>query len=190
MSDKPDSSPAPLQRLPIVGVMGSGTSEYADIAEPLGTWLAGLPVHLLTGGGPGVMTAVSRAFATVEPRQGSVIGIVPGTATDSGYLAKPGYPNPHVEIPLYTHLPLSGEQGCEPMSRNHINVLSSDLIIALPGGTGTLSEVTLALRYGKPLVALLPVGFDIPGLSTDVPRARGLAAVQAFVMQHLSAQDN
>lgn len=180
------SDPPSSRRLPIVGVMGSGTFEHDDIAGPLGGWLAGLPVHLLTGGGPGVMTAVSRAFSAVAGRRGAVIGVIPGAATEAGYAPKAGYPNPFVEIPVFTHLPLSGDQGCEPLSRNHINVLSADLIIALPGGAGTLSEATLALRYGKPLVALLPTGTDLPGLPADVPRARSLPAVQAFVVQYLS----
>ena len=50
------------ERLPIVGVMGSGSHPHADLAEPLGRWLAAQGVHLLTGGGAGVMEAVSRAF--------------------------------------------------------------------------------------------------------------------------------
>src|SRR5690606_16565050 len=44
------------RRLPIVGVMGSGSSASA-LAEPLGAALAELPIHLLTGGGAGVMAA-------------------------------------------------------------------------------------------------------------------------------------
>jgi len=31
-------------------------------------------------------------------------------------------------------------------SRNHINILSSDVVIALPGSKGTYSEVMLAIR--------------------------------------------
>ena len=64
--------PPPAARRPIVGVMGSGTEEYADLADPLGRWLAAFGVHLLTGGGRGVMAAVGRAFHAVTPRAGSV----------------------------------------------------------------------------------------------------------------------
>jgi uncharacterized protein (TIGR00725 family) len=44
-------------------------------------------------------------------------------------------------------------------ARNAINVLSSDVVIALPGGSGTLSEVALGLKAGKTVIA---VGWD-PG---------------------------
>ena len=43
-----------MKRLPIVGVMGSGSESYSDQAARLGRWLAKQDVHLLTGGGGGV----------------------------------------------------------------------------------------------------------------------------------------
>lgn len=43
-----------------------------------------------------------------------------------------------------THLPLSGPFGTEDRSRNHISILSSDVVVALPGGDGTSSELQLA----------------------------------------------
>jgi uncharacterized protein (TIGR00725 family) len=162
------------KRLPIVGVMGSGTSEHAERAEPLGRWLAALGTHLLTGGGGGVMAAVSRGFHGVRERRGIVIGVIPGGA-------RSGYPNPWVELPIFTHLPLTGERGTEAMSRNHVNVLSSDVIVALPGGAGTASEVRLALRYRRPLIAYVDHDHDIPDLPPEVPRAGDLEAVAAFV---------
>ena len=66
-----------IRRIPIVGVMGSGSSPHAERAAPIGRWLAELGVHLLTGGGGGVMAAVSQAFSETQPRLGSVIGIIP-----------------------------------------------------------------------------------------------------------------
>ena len=39
-------------------------------------------------------------------------------------------------------------------SRNHINILTSDLVILLPGGEGTASEAELAVRYNKSVIAL------------------------------------
>jgi predicted Rossmann-fold nucleotide-binding protein len=45
-----------------VGVMGSGTHEHDALGREIGQLLARLGVNLLTGGGPGVMTSVSRAF--------------------------------------------------------------------------------------------------------------------------------
>ncbi|HUT02907.1 MAG TPA: DNA-binding protein, partial [bacterium] len=48
-----------VRRLPIVGVLGSGSEPHEEKAKPLGEWLAREGVHLLTGGGGGVMEAVS-----------------------------------------------------------------------------------------------------------------------------------
>ncbi len=166
-------------RLPIVGVMGSGSDPHLERAAPLGRWLADEGVHLLTGAGGGVMTAVSESFHRVPIRKGSTIGIIPYDRPNKG--PKHGYPNPWVEIPIYTHLGLSGDRGTDSMSRNHINVLTSDVIVALPGGEGTASEVELALRYGRPIVAFVESEHEIPGLASAVPIARNIETVRASV---------
>ena len=173
-------------RLPIVGVLGSGSEPHEEKAKPLGEWLACEGVHLLTGGGGGVMEAVSRAFHHVSPRKGLVIGILPGTVTGSGYSPRPGYPNRWVEIPICTHLPKSGVEGTDLLSRNHINVLSADVVVALPGSHGTASEVALALGYKKPLIAYLEEREGVPNLPDKVEVTSGLKAVKAFVRAHLS----
>lgn len=165
-------------RLPIVGVMGAGRDVALERAEEAGAMLAEMGVHLLTGGGPGVMAAASRGFARVEGRKGCVIGVLPsGRGTE--------YPNPWVEILIRTHLPLSGEQGEDALSRNHINVLSADAVVTLPGGAGTLSEVRLALRYGKPLVAYLKRRDEIPGLPDEVRTVSTLEELRAFLEETL-----
>ncbi len=146
---------APLGRLPVVGVMGSGVDAHETLAVPLGRRLAGLGVHLLTGGGRGVMTSVSRAFAEVEDRVGLVIGVLPSIRDESagdyyvGPKPPPGYPNPWVELPIRTHL---GKTYADADSRNHVNVLSSDVVVALPGSLGTTSEIALAVCYSRPVV--------------------------------------
>ncbi len=96
-------STSAMRRRPIVGVMGSGSDEQTDLAEPLGHLLARLQVHLLTGGGRGVMNAVSRAFARTPDRDGSVIGIIP-CREDDPRSPRSGYPNEWVEIP-HPHTP-------------------------------------------------------------------------------------
>lgn len=168
-----------MSRLPIVGVMGSSEHSHAERAAALGRWLAEAGVHLLTGGGWGAMAAVSEAFHRVRDRKGVVIGILPGRPGAQG--SSGGYPNPWVEIPIVTHLPFTGAQGTDPLSRNHLNVLSSDVIVALPGGAGTLSEVLLARRYGRPLVAWLEARNEILGLPDDVPVESDFDRVKAFV---------
>jgi uncharacterized protein (TIGR00725 family) len=156
-----------------VGVLGSGTEEHADLAREVGALLARLGVNLLTGAGGGVMTAVSRAYTASARTCGICIGIVPCSPEDP---ARPraGYPNPYVELPIYTHLPKSGGEGASALSRNHINVLSAAALVALPGGAGTASEIALAVRYGKPVIAYGPEALG-------VPRARTIREVEAFL---------
>jgi len=168
-------------RRPVVGVMGSSTQAFEDLAAPLGRWLASAGVHLLTGGGVGTMDAVSRAFAAVRPRDGLVVGVLPADLPDGIAVPRAGYPNPAVELAIFTHLPLSGITGTDPRSRNHINILSSDVVIVLPGNEGTESEMTLAVRYGKPVIAFFgdhEVGWRPP---EGVPVARTMAEVELFV---------
>ncbi len=157
------------------------------------------------------MAAVSKTFYDTTNRQGLVIGILRGDESleeskdggpnpkDRGPNPKDRYPKPRdaypnpkhgyanqwVEIPVLTHLPLSGERGMEPMSRNHINVLTSDVIVALPGDAGTLSEVRLAVRYGRPVIAFVKSDHGIPGLPKGVPISSSLREVQTFVLAQL-----
>ena len=173
----------PTPRLPIVGVMGSGEDSHEDLARPLGEWLASQAVHLLTGGGAGVMAAVSEAFHSVKDRRGLTIGIVP--CQEDSPDPPPGYPNPWIEIPIHTHLPKSAAKTTGPDSRNPINILSSAVIIALPGSLGTSSEVSLALHYGRPLIALVHNRSDIPNLEKQVGATEDLDEVKEFVRRHL-----
>jgi len=165
-----------VRRRPIVGVMGSGTEPHEAAAAVLGRLLASRGVDLLTGGGRGVMASVSRAFAETPGRTGLVIGILPGDPEPP-----PGYPNLWVEIVIRTHLPWSGDRGTDPRSRNHVNVLSSDAVIALPGGAGTRSELVLAGRYGRPAIAFGAAWHDAAGLPPGVRLAACVDEVAAFL---------
>ena len=172
---------ADRRRRPVAGVMGSSAQAFEDLAEPLGRWLASIGVHLLTGGGVGTMEAVSRAFASVQPRAGLVVGVLPADLPDGVAVPRAGYPNPSVELAIFTHLPLSGITGTDPRSRNHINILSSDVVVVLPGSEGTESEMTLAVRYRKPVIAFFgehEVDWRPPA---GVPVARTIDEVEAFV---------
>jgi len=143
----------PLHRRPLVAVIGSGMlHEHSELAEAVGRLVADMGFHLLTGGGLGVMQDACRGFASVADRAGLSIGIIPRALEEDG--PKPGYPNPWVEVPIFTHLPGAGGPDA-PDSRNPINVLSAWRILALPGGRGTLAEAQLAARHGKPILALV-----------------------------------
>lgn len=149
------------KKIPVIGVMGSAKDPYSDKTSRLGHWIAESGYHLLTGGGGGVMSAVSKAFFETENRAGFSIGVIPGEYKDNRYQALADYPNPWIEIPIYTHLPLSGSKGTTALSRNHINILSSNVIVALPGEAGTKSEIILALKYHKPLLGYFKNSFDV-----------------------------
>ena len=126
------------------------------------------------------MAAVSQAFHEVEERRGLVIGVLRAAARGSSE-QRAGYPNPWVELAIRTHLPLSGGEGADIASRNHINVLTADVVIALPGARGTQSEVELALRYRRPLIAYLRDRSEIPDLSNAVVVTAELDEVKSFV---------
>lgn len=165
----------------IVAVMGSGTEAHRELAEPLGRCLAARGCHLLTGAGAGAMRAVAEAFVSTPGRVGLSIGVVPGWIDDRGaHHDKPGYPNAFVEIAIRTHLPLSGEQGEDPRSRNHVNVLSASAVVIVPGGAGTRSEAVLAERYGRAVIAFGPPE-AFATFPPTLPRAPRLADVERFL---------
>ena len=161
--------------------MGSGREPHTERARRVGEWIAREGYHLLTGGGAGVMAAVAEAFVRVEPRRGLAIGILPAAAGGRAGAAPPGYPNPWVEIAVRTHLDQVGPDGAGSASRNHLNVLSSTVVIVLPGGEGTASEARLAMRYGRPCIAWLSERGDVPGLPAAIPVETEFSAIRTFV---------
>jgi len=174
----------------VIGVMGSGKQAWPELAEPLGQWIARAGHHLLTGGGGGVMTSVSRAFHQTPGRPGRCIGILP-TRPDAahGFAPLDGYPNPFVEIPIVTPLPrfdaADGDTG--RLTRNHVNILSSDVVIALPGSQGTRDEIGLGLAFGKPVVGFGPAdAFEL--LPRPMPVMQDLDEVIGFVAKALARQ--
>ena len=63
-----------------------------------------------------------------------------------------GYPNEFVDIPIYTGM---------SDARNVINAKTPHIMIALSGGSGTLSEIAIALKSGIPVVGLHCPKFEI-----------------------------
>jgi predicted Rossmann-fold nucleotide-binding protein len=158
----------------IVGVMASGDdslgNEHGNLGEKVGSAIAELGFHLLTGGGGGLMTPVGQAFLKkkrkllrAKRRAGYLISILraeelPQLNEDGKRSWKANADNGLGEIVIRTHLPFSGNKGSDPLSRNHINALTADLVVILPGGSGTLSELQLASEYGKDIMIYLGEG--------------------------------
>jgi hypothetical protein len=131
-----------------IGVIGSGRSHptWDKWAAVVGREIAKAGCTLVCGGLSGVMAAAAQA---AKEAGGTTIGILPG--------ADPREANPGITISIPTGL---GE------GRNLLVVQSSDVLIAIGGGAGTLSEIGFALKLHKPLVLLgswkitLPEGAD------------------------------
>lgn len=166
--------------------MGSHTEPWTEFAAPLGRWIAEQGHHLLTGAGTGTMAAVAEAFCAVASRRGVSIGVVPTFPDNNGgYFSKPGYPNPWIEVPIYSPLPSYDGTPQMELSRNHINVMTSHVVIALPGSKGTQNEVELALRYKKP-VALFGPEKSFDGFPPLIERCETLEGITKFVGKQLT----
>jgi len=119
-----------------VAVVGPGEASPAELhtAEEVGAGLAAAGAVVVTGGLGGVMEAACRG---ARSRRGRTLGILPGDDRDAA--------NGWVEIAVATGL---GEL------RNGLVVRAADAVVAIGGGHGTLSEVALALKLGRPVVGL------------------------------------
>ena len=170
-----------FESLAVIGVMGSRRFSHRERSRCVGRWIAQSGYHLLTGGGGGVMAAVSEAFVGTSPRKGRVIGVLPSSIQHVGEPPS-GYPNRWVEIVIRTHLNKRGSEGARSGSRNHVNVLSSDVVIVLPGAEGTASEAQLALDYGRPCVAYLDDRSQVLDLPLSVPVESDFERVKQFVL--------
>jgi hypothetical protein len=122
----------------IIGVMGGSvcTPEEYALARTVGAMVAARGFVLLCGGGGGVMEAAARG---AKEAGGLTLGVLPGSD------ARESPPNPYLDLAVFTGL---------SDARNAVNVKSSEAVIAIGGGPGTLSEIGLALRNGKPVFAL------------------------------------
>lgn len=173
-----------LRKRPIVGVVGSHTDEWADLSAPIGRYIAESGCHLLTGAGGGVMSAVSEAFTKCGDRDGLCIGIQPMEGHEGYGLLEEYYPNPHIELPIVTMLDNAAKGDIMPYSRNMVNIMTSNAIIALPGWHGTKNEVSLALQYRKPLVLFGPED-AFESFPEEPCRAETLDEIKGFLREAL-----
>jgi len=124
--------------MPYVGVVGRGGSDVPaavlSTAEAVGRAVAEAGAVLVCGGRDGVMEAACRG---ARAGGGLTVGILPGLDR--------GEANPFVDVVLPTGL---GE------ARNALVARAADVLIAVDGGYGTLSEIALALAAGTPVVGV------------------------------------
>jgi uncharacterized protein (TIGR00725 family) len=116
-----------------VAVVGSG-AEWEATAEEVGRLLAERGCTVVTGGLDEVMAAAHRGAKSAG---GATVAILPGETRDAA--------NPwadHVVVTGIGH------------ARNLAVAASGDAVIAVGGSYGTIAEMALALRLGRPVVAL------------------------------------
>lgn len=136
----------------VIGVMGGAVANDSVTANAyeVGRLIAEKGWVLLNGGrDAGVMAASAMGASEAD---GLVIGVLPGESAAAV--------SPFVDVAIPTGM---GD------ARNVINVLASTVVIALPGGAGTISEVALALKSGRTVIAL---DFEL-GTAFDTYYAKG-----------------
>ncbi len=153
----------------IIGVIGSsvGAPEQLRLAESVGRLIAQRDAVLLCGGMTGVMAAAARG---AQQAGGLTIGILPGAN------AHESPPNEFIQIPLFTGM----REG-----RNYLIACASEGLIAIGGGYGTLSEIALGLRMGKPVVLLDSWQFQMRGEPIAVPTAANAEEAVAKLWEQL-----
>lgn len=125
----------------IIGIIGDSEIENPEeisFCEKLGEELAKRGFVIISGGRTGVMEAVSKGAKKVD---GLTIGILPSGSKNEA--------NPYIDIPIPTNL---------GWTRNSIVPLASDILIAVGGKAGTLSEMAYGWMYGKPIIGVVGFG--------------------------------
>lgn len=146
------------KRRPVVAVVGGSrcTPEEAELAREVGRLLAEAGAAVVCGGYGGVMEAVAQG---VREKGGLAVGLLAGATAEGA--------NPYLSLALPTGM---GEM------RNALIVRAAESVIAIGGGYGTLSEIALALRLGKPVIGLGTWEFRGPSGGPDPVLRVGTAA--------------
>lgn len=159
-------------RRPIVGVIGGGDatappgSNTYSMAQTLGKLVAGAGAILLCGGGSGVMEAAALG---AQQAGGHTIGIMPSQDP----------PNAGIEHAVFTGM---GD------GRNFLNAVISDVLIAMKGEAGTLSEVALAMKVRTPVVYLCAWDFLNANGLPKMPCVSTPEAALAEAFKHLGIE--
>jgi len=119
-----------------IGVIGSShcSLETYEIAREVGARIAKNKAILVCGGLTGVMEAACKG---AKKNGGVTVGILPSLDKEDA--------NEYVDIAIPTGYGLA---------RNHMVVRCSDVLIAVEGNIGTLSEITFALNENKTVISL------------------------------------
>lgn len=119
-----------------IGVIGSSSAdeELYKVSESLGEEIARAGCILVCGGLTGVMEAASKGAKRLG---GLTVGILPGVGK--------GEANRYIDVKVVTAM---------SHARNAVIARTADVLIAVGGELGTLSEISLGLKIGKPVIVL------------------------------------
>jgi len=120
-------------RVAVIGGNKPGPQALEQAAE-VGELLAKSGAILVCGGLGGVMEAAAKGGRACG---GLTVGILPGTLTADA--------NPFIDIPIATGI---------GYARNAMVVINADVVIAIDGEYGTLSEIAYGQIYGKKVIGL------------------------------------
>lgn len=144
-----------------IGVIGGSSpdKQSRQHAFRVGQLIAEKGAILVCGGLSGVMEAASRG---AKEAGGLTMGILPGNSLDDA--------NIYIDIPVATGL---------GYARNSLVVMNSDVLIAVNGQYGTLSEIAYGCIYGKKVIGIGT--WDIQGVdSVESPEAAVDKALKDF----------
>ena len=144
-----------------VSVVGGGTvsEETAATAESVGRLLAERGHTVVCGGLGGVMEAACRGASEAG---GHTVAILPGEDRAAA--------NPHVDTAIATGL---------GHARNPLVVMNGDAVVAVDGGSGTLSELGFAGVFDRPVAGLGT--HDAPGVEAVETPDEAVAYVECAV---------
>lgn len=153
-------------RRPVIAVIGNGaaSAEHVRVAAELGRLVVERGWRIVSGGLGGVMEAASRgAHEAASYREGDVIGILPGGDASRA--------NAYVDIAIPTNM---------GYARNVLVVASADAVVAVGGGSGTLTEMAMAWQLGKVVIGIAVDGWSarLAGTALDDKRADTVLAAR------------
>lgn len=146
----------------LVAVIGASetTNKEWEAAEQLGKQIAEHGWILINGGLGGVMEASAKGACEAG---GIVVGILPTPST--------GAANRFISIPIATNM---------GHARNAIIAHTADILIALGGGEGTLSEIAIARKLGKTVLGI--ESWNVAGVTPVADAGKAVERCEEFLV--------
>ncbi len=158
------------RRVQLISVIGGRWIDEPTykIAYNVGSAIIEHGFGLVCGGYGGVMEAAAKGASEAKVRLGithlPIVGIL---KDETGKAA-----NQYIEVGIPTGM---------GVARNALVVMAGSGVIAVGGMSGTLSEISMAWQYGRPVAALVPAGgwaAKVAGEPLDTTRSDSVFAAE------------